>query len=931
MDFINTQNRADILANTGVDHAVKKRILKVSESRGSLNRVDKKGDHVRTKNWFAGLLSGGLLFASGFGYAGELTIAESNRCNYQIVIPDKGKEAIVDKWLFAAAKLMQAAFETNGFRLDVVMESEKAADKPGIYLGATEFAKMNGIKVEQHDDWTYYQKAVNKDLIIAGNDKKDPFRTVRGTNTPLALLGTVKGVCDFLREYAGVRFLFGTGDRFNKDGSLKIDTRSIAFLPVKKIATPEHLDLKKTPMMLANYDFFPYESFHQIALNFFPPLSGVGGGGVRWQDAVPRAEYAKSHPEYFPLINGQRVCDLSLPHTETQYCVTSKGVQDLMYKALEKLITNGVNTIEIAPVDGIGLCCCNCEDCNKLFGMKGESDEQRSARARSGKLWQAYFKITERIRKNYPDVKIVVLNYQDTPISADIIKKFPANVIPKIQFASQLHFDKLKGVEFPAGICGFEETFTTFGQAGPYVPERTPEHMAEFVKTMARNNVRWSGRDGTMGYVPGMQGPAYYVYGRMMDDPTADWKTILAEFNNAAFGGKVISSQMGNYFEILHMQMALYSDFFGVFMPAWDRKYSRAPFYGSYCHDSKWHVMSMYTPEYCADANQILTAAEKAATDPDVKARLHLIRIEFDYIRKMSGIFYLQSAWTINPSQANLDQLLDAIDDWHADLEKLAEGTGGSEFKPLSDWSEMRPFFGNSYNHAALRFNGYNQQWAETCLNWDTKAIRAGILTDKHQIRVAMVEEAPGIDSKAWDTAPESVFKVHGGMPFINVRTTMRVLRDKDNAYIRVECLWPSEHPEDMSPTEPDGKNIFKQECVELGIMPPDAGGKVYRLAANPAGSRYDSIFTPDKSNRMTEDVKWDGKWEFAVKTSGKKSTYSLPYRVWTAWFRIPFSDFGGKAPAAGETWGFNAARNKLLWSGGANVTAREALGELIF
>ena len=49
---------------------------------------------------------------------------------------------------------------------------------------------------------------MGKNLIIAGNDKKDPVNTIRGTKTPLALLGTVKGVCDFLREYVGVRFLF---------------------------------------------------------------------------------------------------------------------------------------------------------------------------------------------------------------------------------------------------------------------------------------------------------------------------------------------------------------------------------------------------------------------------------------------------------------------------------------------------------------------------------------------------------------------------------------------------------------------------------------------------------------------------------------------------------------------------------------------------
>ena len=153
----------------------------------------------------------------------------------------------------------------------------------------------------------------------------------------------------------------------------------------------------------------------------------------------------------------------------------------------------------------------------------------------------------------------------------------------------------------------------------------------------------------------------------------------------------------------------------------------------------------------------------------------------------------------------------------------------------------------------------------------------------------------------------------------------MKVLRDKDNLYVRIESLPP---PGNMLKKEPDG-NIFTQEYAELGIMPPDSGGKVYRLAANPLeGSRYDSVFTPDKNNRMIEDVKWNGHWEFTVRKEKQA-------RIWTAWFRIPFSDFGGKPPAAGETWGFNAARNRsgqyMLWSDAPNVTDINALGKLVF
>jgi len=879
--------------------------------------------------------------ASATAYASDLVIAEKGKTDYRIVIPERSQGEIADHWLLITAKLMQAAFERNGFKVEVVKEGAASQGKPGIYLGATDFAQKNGFRVEQYDDWSYHIKAVGRDLIIAGNDKPDPVYTVRGSKTPLALLGTVKGVCDFLRQYAGVRFLFmnmdqsmyaprrGARGSFHADGSLKIDTRSIASLPLEKIAVPDPIDVKKTPMLRASYDH-SHETFYNIAMNFFPRLSNVEGAEVVWYEVIPTAKYAQSHPEYFALTKeGKRTCQLKWGFDHyVPYCVTNKGAQDLVYRQADKLIASGQKTISINTMDGFRLCQCNCEECNRLFGMRADSWEQIYARGRSGKLWQAVFRITERIRKKYPDVRIVLLNYQDTPISAGVIKAFPQNVIVKIQFASQFDFDRLKGVEFPAGICGFEETFTGFGQAGPYLPERTPEHMAEVVQAMARNNVKWSMRDGAIGYVRGMQAPAYYVYGRMMDDPSADWKAIYQEFCTAAFGN--VEPQMTQFFDLLHMQIAVYSDFFGVFMPAWSRKYSRSRY-----HDSKWHVMSMYPPEYCADADALLTSAEKGASDPDVKARLHLVRIEFDYARKLARIFFLQNAWIMNPSQANLDPLLDAIDDWHADLKRLAGGTGRSTFKPLSDWPEMRPFSGHFHTHAALVNEGYQQQWNKTCLNWDTKAIRAGILTDKHQLKVATVEAAPAIDSKAWEDAPESFFTDRGGMPFSNVRTSMKVLRDRDNLYVRIESLYPSRHPEDLYKIVADG-NIFTQEYVELAIMPPNSGGKVYRLAANPVeGSHYDSVFTPGRNNQMAEDVKWNGNWEFTFKTNMEKGVWNQPERVWTAWFKIPLSDFQAGLPAAGEVWRFNAVRNRIgqymLWSDAKGVTDTKGLGELVF
>ena len=111
---------------------------------------------------------------------------------------------------------------------------------------------------------------------------------------------------------------------------------------------------------------------------------------------------------------------------------------------------------DLSPMDAYRLDQCNCDDCVKLFGGKAMDFNDHKARGASGKLWQAYLRITERARAKHPAVRFEVLNYQDTPVTADIIKRFPDNLIVLVQFASQHDFDKLAGVEFPAGISGFE-------------------------------------------------------------------------------------------------------------------------------------------------------------------------------------------------------------------------------------------------------------------------------------------------------------------------------------------------------------------------------------------------------------------------------------------------------------------------------------------
>lgn len=871
--------------------------------------------------------------------AAEVALLEGGRSSYQIVVPNPSGDALVEGWIMMAARLVQYSFARQGAELPIVAESKRLPGRPAMLLGDTQFARDHGVNAAAIEDWGHVQQLVGKDLILAGRDRRDVARSSRGEPKPLALAGTLKACCDFLREQAGLRLLFMNNDpgiypvddlkrQRQRDAlPLQLDPRSVAVLPRPRIALPAGFRRETRPLMLANFDRSE-ATLYNIAHNFFPELGSLQGGEVAWQKVMPTAKFAKTHPEYFALTwDKVRACELKLGFDDhMMYCPSNPGVRALMLKAVEQQIAAGHRIIHLRPMDAYRLCHCNCSDCVKLFGSAVADFAEVRKRGDSGRLWQAYFALSEPWRSTHPKVRFVILNYQDTPVSAAIIKRFPDNVIVHIQYAGQHDFDKLAGVEFPAGISGFEETFTGFGQAGPYIAERTPEHMAEVVRAQQRNAVRWSTRDGLMGYVRGLQAPAYYVYGRMMDDPSADWRLLQEEFCEAAFGPA--AKIMGSFFDLLHTQMAIYSDFFGVFMPAWDRRYSR-----SRHHDSKWHVMNIYSPEFCAEGDALLDRAAQLVASAEEKTRLRFIRLEWDYARRLGAIFHLQNAWTMNTSKPYLDPLLEAIGSWQSWLEGLAGGRGRSNMKPLKDWPQMTPFAGHFYEHAALEHEGYQQQWNRTCLNWDLAAIRAGALEDDHELSVAKVSAEPLPDSPLWQQAPVRHLRLHEGMPYANFSTQLQVLRDENHLYVRLRCLNPLVHPEDLYP-QPRDQKIFSQEYAELALAPDGEQGPIYRLAVNPIEvNRHDSLCRLERG-QLKEDLGWNGGWQCRISNSGSKGPYTLPQRTWTALFKIAFDEIGGK-PSPGKAWGLNMARGRngqsYLWKDAPYGSAARGLGRIRF
>ncbi|MDD4789429.1 MAG: hypothetical protein PHO07_19850, partial [Pirellulales bacterium] len=112
------------------------------------------------------LLSSALLLLScgAAGTAAELVLAAGGRSEYQIVVPDEYPSPAIGACLGQTARLVQTAFQANGFEVPVVPEAQHDSARPAIYLGNTAFARSNGIEVERLAGWGNIQRAAGKNL-----------------------------------------------------------------------------------------------------------------------------------------------------------------------------------------------------------------------------------------------------------------------------------------------------------------------------------------------------------------------------------------------------------------------------------------------------------------------------------------------------------------------------------------------------------------------------------------------------------------------------------------------------------------------------------------------------------------------------------------------------------------------------------------------
>lgn len=862
-----------------------------------------------------------LLLLSLTSHAVALTLLDAGKSDYQIVVPDKLETQALTDGMAQTARLLQTALKANGAAVEVVPESQRDAAKPALLLGNSRLAQKSGIDVTKLRGWSYVQRVIGRDIVIAGHDHpaRAPADNPRRPNW--YRVGTAKAVVDFAREFLGVRFLAPELPGYTPvSGAARIDllaSPALEFLPLKTITVPDSLNVSKTPALRLNSSHPAGGSFYDLAHNRFPRVDEQFGGHT-WVRAVP-AELFAQHPEYFALISGSR---LKPENQRAQYCLSNSEVQERIYRDLASFFDRGYASVDLGQPDGFREC--QCGKCAALYGTGKDWSE---------KIWIFNRDTAERLEKSHPGHQVTMMSYILTAPPPKTFTKFPANTCVMLTGTNEEDIAPWRGIEVPRGFTGYVYNWCP-NLGTRYTPMRTPGFIELQVRRLAANKVQALYRDGP-GQLFGLEGPVYYTMGRMFDDPAHNHaKDLLTEYCDAAFPDKSIAFYMRAFYDELYHAIALYSDHLGTRGDLWTFKALPTDERGRKTVQDPFQLITfLYTPRTLATLEGHLAQSEKLARAPKIKSRLALVRTEFDYVKHLARVAHLHQAWQLMPDAGSMSRLLDAIDVRNAFIATLY----GKEHQ--KEWGHVLfPFPGHDAAHLRLAHDGYQEPYASTCYNWDTKTMRSAPPAGRKKLTVGKTAAKLTLDSPEWGDAAAYELTLIPPLNTLPRKTTIRLLYDEKSLHLRVEAelgdavTFPACNRDTL---------LTNKEAIDVYLAPNPAQPLFYRLTQGVnAASKYDAL-----NGRITDvmdprhgkdDATWNGDWSSETRndTAAKR---------WHAHLTIPFATLKVEPPTKGITWRANFGRNHALprekadhalWSSSLTSTSMDdvaVMGEITF
>ena len=536
--------------------------------------------------------------AAGAQNATVLTLAEEGRTKYSIVI---GAEA-VDGEKYAADELAHFLGLISGAEFPIRRDSDPAGDFE-IVLGHTNRKRLEDLPADLRTDNLEGFAIVPEDarLVIIGN-------------LPRA---TLYGVYDFLDVELGVRFLAPNVNHVPRQATLKVPVSPRTYGPPIERRTI-YQALMGAESLRNRMNGYGFMVAHEKML-----------GGVKWVGhpthtfniLVPREKYFKTHPEFFPLIDGER----REYHNGmiTQLCMTNPDVLLLVMNKVHQwmkddIAVNPYNKVVASVSANDSIHFCECEVCQAVKREDGSEDASGNGPAHL-RMVNA---IARRVAEEFPNASITTMLYHSgMPKKIKPVSNVIMQMVSGIDW--RYRFDDPNVQNNVRMVKTLTEWTRKVGDGRIY---NWSKHVnfGDFLKPIPNlreiaTNIRIYHEKYRLGgmFAQNQQSPntemqvlRFYLLARAMWRPTVDSRETIKEFCVPYYGGG--AEGVMRYIDYLHDE--------------WRDRLSK----GNNENISELgelglepHEIDVLVPE----AERILSAAEAAAKTPKTKQRVAICRL----------------------------------------------------------------------------------------------------------------------------------------------------------------------------------------------------------------------------------------------------------------------------------------------------------------
>ena len=749
----------------------------------------------------------------------ELVIAEKGGSPYQIVVPESSGNKRLDHFVRLGGSVLRTALrKAAGAEAPLVSESKKLANRPAIFVGSTEALRKAGLSSRDFAPWEYAIAVRGKDIYIYGRDCPAPLKEVPSRYLYYSV-GSLKGCCTFAEKFLNTRFV---GPVMNSDR----ENDGVRTLPLAKITVPDDFSFRRKPRFTLQGD--NGGMLYAAANNF---TAGTGNRfDVHYIDKViPVAKYAKSHPEYFAVINGKRYLRADMP----QYCMSNPEVQRIVFEDALKRADRGYPVVELGQQDGfIG---CECAKCKAWYGTPDWGE----------KMWLFQRDTMAKLLKARPGIQVGIACYGVTHCVPKSFKRFPGKgVFIDIAPARKDLLEKWKQFNV-VGMNAWAYSMGSYLACG-YSPADSFEKLRREVKILRNTPVTSLYLCGYMTSFA-LNGPWLYAWGKFMDDPDADTKVLLGDYCRFAFGEKAAPGFI-RFFSIIDEQMKKFPLVPGQDFNDVDGRKPRQSAL------KLWQ--NRYPPQVLRELCRLFDESVKLCA-PD-NGMLPRLKVEFEYMRLSAAVCNAIAAMDRNNTPENRRRLADALERRNAFIEALPE-------RKRDGWI---PVGFQSATKAGLRKGGPMAGTFGGAFNSDPKLLRVNA-PETAAVKVR------SFDDPAWEKAPLlKPVPLKNTFPLLPV--SFRIGYTDKALLLKLEA--PANGVPEPAPVPRDDLRIWRNSTWEIFI----ASGESRRQFAFNAvpGSAFDAwISSADVYFR-----KWQGPWTHRDK---------IENGLWRSQVTIPFACCG--------------------------------------